>query len=194
MTDIESGRVAAQRKERQSFVERKSLINWVGNWLDGTTCSWMPHKWHQKTIKARVSVNYRTCQTWLLVYLCPPLILYQSLNSQMQNITQKDMLFVQLHRDLCQCVVKIRNIWQKSLCHFLFTWGTQAAIYDETNQIKMLHLAINMLVLSKHPDFIWSRQDAVIKGNSVALSILQGRFKECTCCRKKEIMQEQRPK
>lgn len=99
--------------------------------------------------------------------------------------THSEEYVAQLHLDLCQSVVKKKKEKKTCLCHFLFAWSTQTTIYDETKQVKMLHLAINMLVVWKQLDFIWSRQDVVIKGNRVALSILQGWVKDCTCFRNK---------
>lgn len=123
---------------------------------DTETCLWTLNEWRQETIKSGLSVNYRACHTWLLVYLVPRFIL-KSKSEHRNEFHIKKVVY--LHLDLCQSAVQKKK---KEKRQFL----TKTNIYDKTKQIKMLHWAINMLVLSKHTDCVWSRQDVVTKGNS----------------------------
>lgn len=189
MTDIKSGSVVARSKERRSSVERKSLINWVGNQLGRRMrrqhILMAPHKWHQKTIKARVSVNYRTCHTWLLVYLL-------SSSRTVSKSLQSSSLHYIFGRICCSVTA-----WPLTVC------GKKSCISDkkacvifsllEANSNHLWWNKLNKNVTSsyKHVSVIktlWlylKQTRCCHKGRSVTLSILQGRFKGCTCCRKK---------
>lgn len=57
-----------------------------------------------------------------------------------------DSLWFKKNKKNCEYMTKA--------CAIFSSLEATTTTYDETNRAKMVHRAINMLVLSKHPDFI----------------------------------------